>query len=120
MQNRLVRGCVSLAGIQVYPSDEDSRTFTVIPRAGESYKLKAPDVKTRQLWVDHLRLAALQHEESDASNSDFADSTSVSSIVPVVSLSNKDLGKWSLEHVGRQLHLVSMANVYGTTLTLFS
>lgn len=99
-----------MAGLQVCPSEEDSRTFTVISKTSESYKLKAQDVKTRQLWVDHLRLAALQHEELDASNSGSLDSVSVSSIVPVDSLSNKDLGKWSLEHVGRQLHLVSFIN----------
>lgn len=106
--------------MQVHPSDEDSRTFTVVAM-NESYKLKAPDVKTRQLWVDHLRLAALHHEQvgdlsvmsvngggGGGSGAPAASNDSLP-IVPLELQANCDLGKSSLEHVARQLHLVSLS-----------
>lgn len=42
------RGQVSLLGALINPSDEDSRTFTINPAAGESIKLKANDSRSRQ------------------------------------------------------------------------
>lgn len=39
-------------GALINPSDEDSRTFTINPAAGESIKLKANDGRSRQEWVD--------------------------------------------------------------------
>ena len=42
------RGQVSLLGALINPSDEDSRTFTINPAAGESIKLKANDARSRQ------------------------------------------------------------------------
>lgn len=46
------RGQVQLNGALINPSDEDSRTFTINPAAGESIKLKANDSRSRQEWVD--------------------------------------------------------------------
>lgn len=46
------RGQVHLMGALINPSDEDSRTFTINPAAGESIKLKANDGRSRQEWVD--------------------------------------------------------------------
>lgn len=56
------RGCVSLAGCQINPSEEDSQTFTVNATCGEVYKLRAKCVKSRQIWVNKLRLAAQDQE----------------------------------------------------------
>lgn len=49
------RGQVHLMGALINPSDEDSRTFTINPAAGETIKLKANDARSRQEWVDGLR-----------------------------------------------------------------
>lgn len=42
------RGQVHLMGALINPSDEDSRTFTINPAAGETIKLKANDARSRQ------------------------------------------------------------------------
>lgn len=42
------RGQVHLTGALINPSDEDSRTFTINPAAGETIKLKANDARSRQ------------------------------------------------------------------------
>lgn len=42
------RGILQLMGGLINPSDEDSRTFTIIPAIGESIKLKANDSRSRQ------------------------------------------------------------------------
>lgn len=42
------RGQVYLMGALINPSDEDSRTFTINPAAGETIKLKANDARSRQ------------------------------------------------------------------------
>lgn len=38
------------------PSDEDSRTFTINSSSGDQIKFKASDAKSRQAWVDGLRV----------------------------------------------------------------
>ena len=42
------RGAINLSGALINPSDEDSRTFTINPAAGEVIKLKANDARSRQ------------------------------------------------------------------------
>jgi exonuclease V gamma subunit len=56
------RGRVLLAGCIVAPSEEDSQTFTVSASNGDVFKLKATDVRQRQLWVDRLRQVAQQQD----------------------------------------------------------
>lgn len=51
-----------LAGCIVAPSEEDSQTFTVSASNGDVFKLKATDVRQRQLWVDRLRQVAQQQD----------------------------------------------------------
>ena len=50
----------------VVPSDEDSQTFQVNFASGESYKLRAANVKDRQIWVDRIRAVAQRHESAMA------------------------------------------------------
>jgi hypothetical protein len=52
------RGGSSLDGALVLPSDEDSQTFTVQFAAGDTFKLRAANVRERQVWVDRVREAA--------------------------------------------------------------
>jgi len=63
------RGSQYLAGALVLPSDEDSTTFGVNFASGESFKLRAANVKERQMWVDRIRAAAQKHEGQNVANS---------------------------------------------------
>lgn len=64
------RGQVQLAGAVVYPSDEDSRTFSVACASGDTVKLRANDARARQEWVDGLRAVVESHTKAmDISNS---------------------------------------------------
>ena len=60
------RGRQHVAGTVVVPSDEDSQTFQVNFASGESYKLRAANVKDRQVWVDRIRAVAHRHESAMA------------------------------------------------------
>ena len=60
------RGKQHVAGTMVVPSDEDSQTFQVNFASGESYKLRAANVKDRQIWVDRIRAVAQRHESAMA------------------------------------------------------
>lgn len=60
------RGSQHLAGCIVVPSDEDSLTFNAIFASGETYKLRASNVRERQVWVDRLRAVAQLHEKAIA------------------------------------------------------
>lgn len=62
-KNQRPRGFLPLAGALVAPSEEDSVTFTVHSTLGEVYRLKANDAKSRQIWVNHLRYVAEEHEK---------------------------------------------------------
>jgi len=55
------RGSLKLAGAIVTPSDEDSQTFSVIPKSGELFKLRAPNAKDRQAWIDRIRRVIEKH-----------------------------------------------------------
>ena len=55
-----------LAGAVVVPSDEDSQTFYVNFASGESYKLRASNVRERQVWVDRLRAVSQLHDRAIA------------------------------------------------------
>ena len=61
-----IRGRQHIAGTVVIPSDEDSQTFQVNFASGESYKLRAANVKDRQVWVDRIRAVAHRHESAMA------------------------------------------------------
>ena len=61
-----IRGRQHIAGTLVIPSDEDSQTFQVNFASGESYKLRAANVKDRQVWVDRIRAVAHRHESAMA------------------------------------------------------
>ncbi|TDG53383.1 hypothetical protein AWZ03_000198 [Drosophila navojoa] len=64
------RGQVQLAGAVVYPSDEDSRTFSIACASGDTVKLRASDARARQEWVDGLRAVVESHTQAmDISNS---------------------------------------------------
>lgn len=64
------RGQIQLAGAVVYPSDEDSRTFSIGSASGDTLKLRASDVRARQEWVDGLRAIVESHTKAmDISNS---------------------------------------------------
>lgn len=64
------RGQVQLAGAVVYPSDEDSRTFSIGSASGDTLKLRASDVRARQEWVDGLRAIVESHTKAmDITNS---------------------------------------------------
>lgn len=52
------RGFIILAGSIVTPSEDDSKTFTLISSTGEIYKLRATDSRQRQFWVDKIRQAS--------------------------------------------------------------
>lgn len=60
------RGSQHLAGCMVVPSDEDSLTFNAIFASGETYKLRASNVRERQVWVDRLRAVAHLHDKAIA------------------------------------------------------
>jgi len=60
------RGSQHLAGCIVVPSDEDCLTFSAIFASQETYKLRASNVKERQVWVDRLRAVAQLHEKAIA------------------------------------------------------
>jgi hypothetical protein len=62
------RGAQHLAGTLVLPSDEDSQTFNVNFASGDSYKLRAVNVRERQVWVDRLRAVAQMHDRAVAQN----------------------------------------------------
>ena len=55
-----------IAGAVVVPSEEDSQTFNVNFASGESYKLRAPNVRERQIWVDRLRAVSQLHDRAIA------------------------------------------------------
>jgi len=52
------RGGYALDGALVLPSDEDSQTFHVQFAGGDSFKLRAVNVRERQMWVDRVRAEA--------------------------------------------------------------
>ncbi len=56
------RGSQHLAGTVVLPSDEDSQTFHLNFASGESFKLRAANVKERQVWVDRIRAVVQMHD----------------------------------------------------------
>ncbi|KAH8408549.1 hypothetical protein KR215_007389 [Drosophila sulfurigaster] len=58
------RGQVQLAGAVVYPSDEDSRTFSIACASGDTVKLRANDARARQEWVDGLRAVVESHTKA--------------------------------------------------------
>ena len=60
------RGRQHIAGTVVIPSEEDSQTFNVNFASGESYKLRAPNVRERQIWVDRLRAVSQLHDRAIA------------------------------------------------------
>lgn len=60
------RGRQHVAGTIVVPSEEDSQTFHVNFGSGESYKLRAANVRDRQVWVDRIRQVAHRHESAMA------------------------------------------------------
>jgi len=60
------RGRQHVAGTVVIPSEEDSQTFNVNFASGESYKLRAANVRDRQVWVDRIRAVAHRHESAMA------------------------------------------------------
>ena len=60
------RGRQHVAGTVVIPSEEDSQTFHVNFASGESYKLRAANVRDRQVWVDRIRAVAHRHESAMA------------------------------------------------------
>ena len=47
-------------------SDEDSQTYNVNFASGESYKLRASNVRERQVWVDRLRAVSQLHDRAIA------------------------------------------------------
>lgn len=57
------RGFVFLESAVVFPSDEDSNTFSVNSSNGECYKLRAADARARQDWVNRLRATAEYHSK---------------------------------------------------------
>ncbi len=64
-----LRGRQYVAGTVVIPSDEDSQTFHVNFSSGESYKLRAANVRDRQVWVDRIRAVAHRHDNALAKDS---------------------------------------------------
>ena len=52
--------------LSLIPSEEDSQTFHVNFASGESYKLRAANVRDRQVWVDRIRAVAHRHESAMA------------------------------------------------------
>jgi len=58
------RGRQHVAGTVVIPSDEDSQTFNANFASGETYKLRAANVRDRQVWVDRIRAVAHRHESA--------------------------------------------------------
>lgn len=68
-QDQVPRGQVHLAGAQICPSDEDSRTFTVSCASADTIKLRAVDARARQEWVDGLRAISESHTLALSSSS---------------------------------------------------
>ncbi|XP_037933417.1 oxysterol-binding protein-related protein 11 isoform X2 [Teleopsis dalmanni] len=58
------RGQVHLGGAVVYPSDEDSKTFSIGCASGDTLKLRASDARARQEWVDGLRAVVESHTQA--------------------------------------------------------
>ena len=58
------RSSQHLAGTLVLPSDEDSQTFQLQFASGETYKLRAANVRERQQWVDKVRAIAQAHDRA--------------------------------------------------------
>jgi len=52
--------------LSLISSEEDSQTFHVNFASGESYKLRAANVRDRQVWVDRIRAVAHRHESAMA------------------------------------------------------
>lgn len=50
-----------LAGATIHPSEEDSRTFTIVCASGDTLKIRATNAQVRQVWVDGLRSIAETH-----------------------------------------------------------
>jgi hypothetical protein len=46
-----IRGCLTLVGAVVTPNEDDLLAFTISPVAGDSFKLKASDTKTKQVNI---------------------------------------------------------------------
>lgn len=63
-----IRGTQHLAGTVVVPSEEDSQTFNVNFASGEAYKLRASNVRERQVWVDRIRAVAQRFDTAIAHN----------------------------------------------------
>eukprot|EP00096_Caligus_rogercresseyi_P015936 TRINITY_DN8437_c0_g1_i1.p1 TRINITY_DN8437_c0_g1~~TRINITY_DN8437_c0_g1_i1.p1 ORF type:complete len:301 (+),score=102.37 TRINITY_DN8437_c0_g1_i1:37-903(+) len=61
---RPVRGSGHLAGAYIVPSQEDSTAFSVDFASGETFKLRANNVRERQIWVDKLRSVAQSHDKA--------------------------------------------------------
>uniref|UniRef100_A0A336LLD1 CSON009950 protein n=1 Tax=Culicoides sonorensis TaxID=179676 RepID=A0A336LLD1_CULSO len=57
------RGQVQLVSAIICPS-EDSRTFLINCATGEMIKLRAPDTRIRQEWVDGLRAIVQSHSQA--------------------------------------------------------
>ena len=55
------RGRQHLAGAVVVPSQEDGHTFSINFSSGEVYKVRASQVRERQVWVDRLRACSHRH-----------------------------------------------------------
>lgn len=50
-----------LAGATIHPSEEDSRTFTIVCASGDTLKIRAANAQARQVWVDGLRSIVETH-----------------------------------------------------------
>lgn len=50
-----------LAGATIHPSEEDSRSFTIVCASGDTLKIRATNAQARQVWVDGLRSIAETH-----------------------------------------------------------
>lgn len=88
------RGTLHLFGAAIYPSDEDSQTFTIHASGpgNELFRLKAADAKERQRWITHLRMVS-EHSQphSFVPLSDYADvmspaARSLSDLTPYTAL----------------------------------
>lgn len=50
-----------LAGAVIHPSGEDSRTFVISCKSGDTLKIRAANAQARQQWIDGLRGIAETH-----------------------------------------------------------
>ncbi|KAG8442902.1 hypothetical protein GDO86_011638 [Hymenochirus boettgeri] len=71
------RGFLSLAGSAISLSEEAPNMIIVYSANGETYKLKAADVKERQFWMNQLQACAKYHSENKTSVSQRARSFSL-------------------------------------------